>query len=599
MDREEYINKMEEKLSDATTYKPLEDDPTFVIREKLKNKLQEIHNKGHIDDNIYKSPYPNKTQIPRMHGQPKIHKDDYPLREIVDSEGSVYKDTDKHISRIIKPYAEKNKYCIKNSEDFVQRVKDLHVEEDEIMVSFDVVALYPSIPQNEATAIIKQHLEEDNNLHERTKMTPTEIIELYEICVNNTYFVFNMKLYSQVEGLAIGAATSGFSADIFMERIETNALSSLTRPPKIWCRFVDDTFSILLKAIYQALFDALNIQHHRIKVTSEIQKDNKLSFLEVLSHIQTDKSLKFTVYRKPTHTDQYLHFNSNHHMSQKLGIPTTLNRRADKIVSDESEQIKEKEHVKRALKRCGYPAWSIDRKKKERTVEQLREDGAFESSLGYAPIPYVKHLSEKLGKVFKKHNITTIYKPSRTLKSVLCNKIKDKVPDMDKTGVIYHIECLKHPRTDYTGETGGSTKIRGYQHHLFPHDVAVTSQAIAKNLPLPPPDPSTQSRYALRQKDPVNYKKLNDGTSKRHFLTQGNTAFSPHMLEEHDEGDVRISVIGQEKNWWRRGVKEALHINRIQPTENKKAEDGEGDRFKLANIYQAEEFRSTLFKNHR
>ena len=100
-------------------------------------------------------------------------------------------------------------------------------------------------------------------------------------------------------------------------------------------------------------------------------------------------------------------------------------------------------------------------------------------------------------------------------------------------------------------------------------------------------------------KDPVNYKKLNDGTSKRHFLTQGNTAFSPHMLEEHDEGDVRISVIGREKNWWRRGVKEALHINRIHPTENKKDEDGEGDRFKLANIYQAEEFQSTLFKNYR
>ena len=71
------------------------------------------------------------------------------------------------------------------------------------------------------------------------------------------------------------------------------------------------------------------------------------------------------------------------------------------------------------------------------------------------------------------------------------------------------------------------------------------------------------------------------------------------MLEDHDEGDAQISVLGREKNSWRRGVKEALHINRIQPTENKKAEDGEGDRYKLANIYQAEEFRSTLFQNYR
>ena len=70
------------------------------------------------------------------------------------------------------------------------------------------------------------------------------------------------------------------------------------------------------------------------------------------------------------------------------------------------------------------------------------------------------------------------------------------------------------------------------------------------------------------------------------------------MLEEHDEGDVTITVLGQEKNRWKRGVREALHINRIQPTENKKIVDGEGDRFKLANIYQAEEFRNKIFSNY-
>ena len=67
------------------------------------------------------------------------------------------------------------------------------------------------------------------------------------------------------------------------------------------------------------------------------------------------------------------------------------------------------------------------------------------------------------------------------------------------------------------------------------------------------------------------------------------------MLEEHDQGDVTITVLGQEKNRWKRGVREALHINRIQPTENKKIVDGEGE---LANIYQAEEFRNKIFSNY-
>ena len=103
------------------------------------------------------------------------------------------------------------------------------------------------------------------------------------------------------------------------------------------------------------------------------------------------------------------------------------------------------------------------------------------------------------------------------------------------------------------------------------------------------PDRNSQTRYSLRKKDPIDYRKLPDGTATRHFFTQG----------EHAVGDVTITVLGQEKNRWRRGVKEALHINRIQPTENKKIVDGEGDRYKLANIYQAEEFRNKIFSNYR
>jgi len=44
-----------------------------------------------------------------------------------------------------------------------------------------------------------------------------------------------------VKGLAIGASTSGFVADIYMEKIETGALATFINPPSLWCRFVDDT----------------------------------------------------------------------------------------------------------------------------------------------------------------------------------------------------------------------------------------------------------------------------------------------------------------------------------------------------------------------
>ena len=87
-----------------------------------------------------------KTKIPRMYGQPKVHKQGNPLREIVDSTGSAAKETDRFISKIIKQYVGKSEYYVKNSAHFAEMTKDLRVEEDEILVSYDVTTLYPSVP---------------------------------------------------------------------------------------------------------------------------------------------------------------------------------------------------------------------------------------------------------------------------------------------------------------------------------------------------------------------------------------------------------------------------------------------------------------------
>ena len=64
-------------------------------------------------------------------GHPKIHKPPhYPLREIVDSTGSVTKNIDKHIAGILKTYIKNTDHYIKNSKDFVDKCKNINVAED-------------------------------------------------------------------------------------------------------------------------------------------------------------------------------------------------------------------------------------------------------------------------------------------------------------------------------------------------------------------------------------------------------------------------------------------------------------------------------------
>ena len=81
-----------------------------------------------------------------------------------------------------------------------------------------------------------------------------------------------------MDGLAIGASSSGPAAELFMERLEIRAITTFIDPPKLWKRYVDDTFAKLKIIMVGTFLEHLNKQHPRIKFTTEIQKEGKISF---------------------------------------------------------------------------------------------------------------------------------------------------------------------------------------------------------------------------------------------------------------------------------------------------------------------------------
>ena len=561
MDREEYVNKMEEKLKDRTTYEPLAKDPTEEIKQAISKELKRIKDEGQLDNRLYYKMLPTKTKIPRMYGQPKIHKANYPLREIVDSTGSAAKEVDKYISTILREYVGKSEYYVKNSAHFADTIKDLRVEGDETLVSYDVEALYPSVPQLEAIDIFHQLMLADPNLANKTPLTANNIISLFKLIVKTTYFMFNRKLHKQIDGLAIGASSSGFAADLFMEKLEKKAISTFIEPPKLWRRYVDDTISKLLKIHVEAFLQHLNDQHPRINFTTETLEDGKIAFLDTQIHVKPDGETKITIYRKATHTDQYLDFGSNHHVKQKIGIINTFKHRISKLITEEPDKKKELKHVKKALKRCGHPNWALNRK------QRPKEEKEKEERRGKVAIPYVKGLSERLGRVFRKYDIETIHKPTRTLKSILCCKMKDKVELLDRTGAVYYNQCQKHPDCDYVGETDRVLRERLYEHRIIDHKTAKRSASLHLDEEEQQEIPSGTRRSTRNRTQKIDYKAMQEGSNQ--ILTEGNTEFSAHVASDvHERKQLRYSVLCSDDNWYRRGVKEAIAIRKIKPKLN-------------------------------
>ena len=145
--------------------------------------------------------------------------------------------------------------------------------------------------------------------------------------LSNNYFVYNDCIYKQIHGCAMGSPVSPVVANLCMEVIEDSALSISTVPPKIWKRYVDDSFVIIKKDSVSAFHDILNSIDPKISFTIETENNGQIAFLDTLV-TRKNGVITIDVYRKPTHTDRYLDYTSHHEKKHKISTAATLLNRA-------------------------------------------------------------------------------------------------------------------------------------------------------------------------------------------------------------------------------------------------------------------------------
>ena len=107
-----------------------------------------------------------------------------------------------------------------STQDFVELVKNVTLLPSECLSSYDVTALFTSVPVDPDLGIIKDLLEKDPTLKERTVMSIGDIVLLLEFCLKNTYFSFQGHFYEQVEGVAIDSLVGPIVANLYMEYFE-------------------------------------------------------------------------------------------------------------------------------------------------------------------------------------------------------------------------------------------------------------------------------------------------------------------------------------------------------------------------------------------
>ena len=134
--------------------------------------------------------------------------------------------------------------------------------------SFDVESLFTNVPIDPALDAALQKLENDPSLVDRSTLAHTQIADLLNLVLRNL--------------------VSAVIANLFMESFEEQAIATSLYQPRIWRRYVDDTFTVLDLGSVDSLLQHLNNQQPSIRFTMETESDSKPAFLDI------------TVSRKPT-----------------------------------------------------------------------------------------------------------------------------------------------------------------------------------------------------------------------------------------------------------------------------------------------------------
>ena len=104
---------------------------------------------------------------------------------------------------------------IKDTTDFLNKLKEQRVQQNTILVTMDVMSLYTNIPNREGIQTVKSVLEKSN------KSSLTSVITSFLgliLALNN--FQFNDKNYLQINGASMGTKCSPTYANIFMSEFE-------------------------------------------------------------------------------------------------------------------------------------------------------------------------------------------------------------------------------------------------------------------------------------------------------------------------------------------------------------------------------------------
>lgn len=293
---------------------------------------------------------------------PKIHKH-IPLasRPISAQHSYIMAPLSKDLTKVLLTEQYKFKTIMTDTIQFINQIENLCIQEEFVLVTYDVEACYPNIDINDAIDTLYKNIKS-------LQMNNSFWTKVLQLIMYNNYVSSNDTIYRQLTGTATGTQVAPPFANLYLYYKFKDILDNQNILYE--SRFIDDGF-LLVKtkekaiSILKQLNDATNLN-----LTYEIDSVRAV-FLDLIIYkglrFKQEHILDLQTFFKPTNRMLYLPMKSNHPISMKRGIIIGECIRTLRNSSNKSNWIQALRTIFKGLMSRGYPPSFI-----QNTWKQIR-----------------------------------------------------------------------------------------------------------------------------------------------------------------------------------------------------------------------------------
>lgn len=394
MDKSNYIAEALRQLNDPKYYQKIREPISKNNVPKIHKILQDLQNLGYISkkqQEYLSGPEEYKTRT--FYLLPKIHKnsktwtipDKMPQgRPIVSDTNSESYRVSQYIDSFLNPLASKHKSYLKNTFDFVNKIRNKRIPSSHFIVTGDVTSLYTNMDINRTLECVRKVLHE---APAKMKIPTKCLMNLLELTMKNNDFEFNGDFFLQICGTAMGKIYAPSLANIYLLDFDEAAMTRFKINPDYYYRYLDDIFFIWGGSLEELKeFETfLNNLIPGIKITLEYSQ-TEMNFLDTTVFKEpTDHAseclLQTKVFFKPTDTHQLLHMTSHHPKHTTKGILKSQLIRFRRISANKKEYEKTCKTLFHYLKNRGY-SYTTMREQKNNIWNNYKEKNENNAPLG-------------------------------------------------------------------------------------------------------------------------------------------------------------------------------------------------------------------------